>query len=124
MEERDLKITSILPTIESDKMITLEIEKFQNETLRPILKFQNELIIKLFEKTLFDQKIDFKVLNQTKKQLFIDTILKENHQIKHFYLGIVVAFFTNNEIIFYFENKREINKRIILLLIERIRSQF
>jgi hypothetical protein len=108
MENRDSKIASIRPQIESDKNITLALEKFQNESLRPILKFQNELILQVFQQTLLEFKVDFEKLSTTKKQAKINEILKENVQIKQFYLGLVVAFFTSEEFQFYTENKKEI----------------
>ncbi len=123
MENRDSKITSIRPQIESDKNITLALEKFQNESLRPILKFQNQLILQVFQQTLREFKVDFEKLSTTKKQTKINEILKENVQVKQFYLGLIVAYFTEIEFQFYSENKKEINKRIISLLIERIASQ-
>jgi hypothetical protein len=123
MENRDSKITSIRPQIESYKNITLALEKFQNESLRPILKFQNELILQVFQQTLLEFKVDFEKLSATKKQAKINEILRENMQVKHFYSGLVVAFFTREEYQFYSENKKEIHKRISSLLIERISSQ-
>lgn len=123
MENRDSKITSIRPQIESDKNITLALEKFQNESLRPILKFQNQLILQVFQQTILEFKVDFEKLSTTKKQTKINEILKENVQVKQFYLGLIVAYFTEIEFQFYSENKKEINKRIISLLIERITSQ-
>jgi predicted type IV restriction endonuclease len=123
MENRDTIITSIRPQIESDKNITLALEKFQNENLRPILKFQNELILQAFQQTLFEFKVDFAKLSVAKKQAKINEILKENLQIKQFYLGLIIAFFTSEEFQFYSENKKEIHKRISSLLIERVGSQ-
>jgi hypothetical protein len=123
MENRDSKIASIRPQIESDKNITLALEKFQNESLRPILKFQNELILQVFQQTLLEFKVDFEKLSTTKKQAKINEILKENLQIKQFYLGLIIAFFTSEEFQFYSENKKEIHKRISSLLIERVVSQ-
>jgi hypothetical protein len=123
MESRDSKITSIRPQIESDKNITLALEKFQNESLRPILKFQNELILLVFQQTLLEFKIDFENFSSTKKLAKITEILKENLQVKQFYMGLIVAFFTKIEFEFYTDNKKEVNKRIVSMLIERIASQ-
>lgn len=116
-------IKAILPPIDSDKAQTLPLEKFQNEILRPILKFQNQLILKNFRQTCIDFKIDFDTLSEGKKKEMVNEVLKENFQVKQFYFGMIVALFTIEEFEFYLENKKEINKRIISLLIERIVSQ-
>ena len=122
MPER-VKIKSILPTVTSVETNTLPLEKFQNETLRQILKFQNNLILEVFEHFQHDFKINFEDLSLDKKKTKVNEILKENIQVKQFYLGLIVAFFTREEFHYYIENKKEINKRIISLLIERIVSQ-
>lgn len=122
MDSRDV-LKQILPVIEVEELNSLPIETFQTKTLRPILKFQNALILSVFNTFLIDYKVDFINLSKEKKKLKISEILKENLQVKQFYLGIIVAFFTQEELTLYFENKKEINKRIIALLIERISSQ-
>ncbi|MFN5416529.1 MAG: glyoxalase [Flavobacteriia bacterium] len=122
MDSRDV-LKQILPVIEVEELNSLPIETFQTKTLRPILKFQNALILSVFNTFLIEYKVDFINLSKEKKKLKISEILKENLQVKQFYLGIIVAFFTQEELTLYFENKKEINKRIIALLIERISSQ-
>lgn len=123
MTERTQKIKSILPEIISDKTLTLEEEHFQNETLRPILKFQNELILEVFQQFLVDTKVDFVNLSLNLKKAKISNSIKQNTQIKNLYLGMIIGFFSLNEYSFYTQNKKEINKRIVSLLIERISSQ-
>ncbi len=123
MEERSKLIKSILPIIEIETSTSLTIEYFQSETLRPILKFQNEIILETFESFCFDNKVNLKNLNSDLKLLKIAQILKTSIQLKQFYLGMIIGFFTLEEIHFYTANKKEINKRIIALLIERIYSQ-
>ena len=47
MENRTTQLTQIRPMLDLAEATT-EIEQFQNGTLRPILKFQNPLILQLF----------------------------------------------------------------------------
>jgi hypothetical protein len=117
------QIKTVLPKIDVEVTNSLPTEMFQSKTLRPILKFQNELILQLFYSFLQEFKIDFDSFSNNKKTLKINELLKENQQVKQFYLGTIVALFTNEEFEFYASNKKEINKRIISLLIERIGSQ-
>ena len=48
MDNRSQQIKNILPIIVSDNEKSSENEIFQNKTLRPILKFQNEICILYF----------------------------------------------------------------------------
>ncbi len=123
MEERSKLIKSILPKIEIETSTSLTIEYFQSETLRPILKFQNEIILVTFESFCLDNKFDVQKLTSDLKLTKIVKILKTSNQLKQLYLGMIIGFFTSDEIIFYTKNKKDINKRIIALLIERIYSQ-
>lgn len=44
------------------KETTLDIEKFQNATVRPIIKMQHQHLITFFKDYLIKKKIDFKIL--------------------------------------------------------------
>ncbi|MDD7913134.1 hypothetical protein [Polaribacter ponticola] len=58
---------------------TSEIEKFQNEVLRPIVKMQHQLLIASFKNYLQKRKIDLIVLPEKKKgveyRLFLKLII-------------------------------------------------
>jgi hypothetical protein len=123
MDTRDKQIKSILPKIQSDNTSASVNETFQNETLRPILKFQNEIILQYFEQFIIENKIEFVLLKHHLKITQINNLFKTNIQFKQFYLGLIVALFSLNEFQFYTQNKKEINKRIISMLIERLCSQ-
>ncbi len=123
MTTRTQQIKNILPKIESNDTSVSEHESFQNETLRPILKFQNEIIVLYFEHFIVESKIEFIKLKYTHKITKINDLFKTNIQFKQFYLGLIVGYFSVNEFQFYTLHKKEINKRIISMLIERICSQ-
>ncbi len=123
MKDRQHHLKSILPVIEGNKPTDSPSEAFQNETLRPILKFQNELIIKYFEHFIAENKIDFAALKYSHKITKVHDLFKTNIQFKQFYMGFIVGFFTETDFDFYVQHKKELNKRIIAMLIERICSQ-
>ena len=123
MTTRTQQIKGILPKIDSNDTTVSEHESFQNETLRSILKFQNELIIQYFEHFIVESKIEFIKLKYTHKITKINDLFKTNIQFKQFYLGLIVGYFSSPEFQFYTLHKKEINKRIISMLIERICSQ-
>ncbi len=123
MNNRIELLKKILPDIEGNKPTNSANEAFQNDILRPILKFQNDLIILYFENFLSENKIDFSALKYSHKITKVHDLFKTNIQFKQFYLGLVVAFFSHQDFAFYVQNKKEVNKRIIAMLIERICSQ-
>lgn len=123
MENRTQLLKKILPQIEGNKPTDLPNEAFQNDVLRPILKFQNEIIIQYFEHFIAESKIEFQKLKHSHKITQVHDLFKTNIQFKQFCLGFIVAYFSVTDFEFYVQNKKEVNKRIIAMLIERICSQ-
>lgn len=123
MENREQLLKKILPGIDGNKPTDSQNEAFQNDVLRPVLKFQNELIIQYFEHFIVENKIDFSLIKYSHKITKVHDLFKTNIQFKQFYMGFIVGYFTTDEFNFYVQNKKEVNKRIIAMLIERICSQ-
>jgi hypothetical protein len=123
MNNRSQQLKSIRPTIEIDNSKSTEFEVFQSVTLRPILKFQNDLILSIINNHLAEHKIVVKNLTDNKKTERIHEIVKNNLQLKQLLIGIVIAHFTDEEIAFYYANKKEVVKRIITMLLERVCTQ-
>ncbi len=123
MTNRSELLLSIRPTIEIDNSKSTELELFQSVTLRPILKLQNDLILSLVNNYLSENKIVVKNLTDNKRIDRINDIVKNNLQLKLSLIGIVIAHFTNDEVEFYYSNKKETVKRLITMVLERICSQ-
>ena len=118
------KVIACRPTIASKDSINISSEeKFQNEVLRPILKFQNNLLIKLFLSKCENYKINFTQLNTEDKHKYIDKTLKKDSRLKTLFIGTIVALFTLEEYEKYAENEQTYNKRILQMLIERLKNQ-
>lgn len=98
-------------------------EEFQNKTLRPILKLQNELILQIFNNYLTQNKIHFSNLSIDKKMNTIENAITKDSSLQNTYKGIIIAFFIIDEYQLYSTFSSGINKRIRSMLIERIQSQ-
>jgi hypothetical protein len=98
-------------------------EEFQNKTLRPILKLQNELILQLFINYLSQNKIHFHDLSLDKRMNTIENAIAKDGQLQNTYKGLIIAFFTLEEYHLYSTISSGLNKRIRSMLIERIQSQ-
>ncbi|WP_264558717.1 glyoxalase [Flavobacterium sp. N2270] len=98
-------------------------EKFQNQTLRPILKFQNDLFIEVFKNYATKQKSVFFTLSPEKKMNYIENAIQRDIKFRNSLKGIVMGMFTIIEYKEYIQNSSNINKRMMNLLIERLKSQ-
>ena len=121
---REQSILNIRPTVGFENIHSNPDQLFQDKTLRPILKFQHDVIMALFDDYLTIHRIDLKQITTAQRNEKIDQIIKQNQTLQALFKGIVIAFFNNKEIEFWKINKMAINKRIQQLLIKRIQSSF
>ena len=98
-------------------------EKFQNKTLRPILKFQNELFLEVFKNYAIKQKGVFFTFSPEKKMDYIENAIQRDTKFRNALKGIIIGFFTITEYKEYIQNSSNINKRMMNLVIERLKSQ-
>lgn len=120
--EQLLSIRPELPNAKVDQS-TLGLESFQNSTLRPIAKFQNELILSIFENYIIRYKSVFHKLGADEKMKYIENTVKKDSKFKNLIRGVYMGHFTIEEYEFYVENSSEVNKRIINLTKERLQTQ-
>lgn len=98
-------------------------EVFQNQVLRPILKLQNDLFIASFENYITKNKPDFHNLSLERKLLLVDNSIQKDIKFRNALKGMVIALFTLEEYQLYIKNSSNLNKRMMNMLIERIKSQ-
>jgi len=98
-------------------------EKFQNQTLRPILKFQNDLFIEVFKNYATKHKGAFFTMSPEKKLIYVENAIQRDIKFRNSLKGIVIGLFTTAEYKEYIQNSSNINKRMMNLLIERLKSQ-
>lgn len=125
MNLRDEQLKSIRPEIPNAeiKATTADMERFQNMTLRPIAKFQNDLLLAIFSNYIIKYKNAFHQLNQDEKLNYIENSVKKDSKFKNLIRGLFLGHFTSEEYEFYSENASSVNKRIINLIKERLQSQ-
>jgi hypothetical protein len=101
---------------------TTEVEKFQNEVLRPIIKMQHHLLILFFENYVEKRKIDFTSLSEEKKKNKIKSIFDKDINFKNLILGVITGHFSINEYLYYTQNSSEFNKRVLQMIIQRLQN--
>jgi hypothetical protein len=98
-------------------------ELFQNEVLRPILKLQNDLFIASFKNYSTKYNSDFYSQTTEKKLAAIDSAIHKDVKYRNTLKGMVVGLFTIEEYLHYVNNSSNLNKRMMTMLIERLKSQ-
>jgi len=118
---RDERIMALRPELKLNFDNSSELEKFQNITLRPILKLQHPITLSLlYSSKHFSQGL--KTVNQkklTELNDFIKRYLSNDKNLRHKILGIIIGMMTEQEYSFYLDNESEFNKRIMSMQIKR-----
>ena len=99
---------------------TSDLERFQNQVIRPIIKMQNNFLVMFFEDYLKNRKIEFYILKYEDQENKINTILTKDINFKNILLGSIVGHFDENEIKVYLKSTSELNKRIIQIIKQRL----
>jgi len=123
MKERDELLIDMRVDLELSIEQSKPIEVFQSNALRPILKFQNLIILEIFKDHIKRTKRTFSALNQKVQLEIIKDSLIEDQLLKNKIIFIVVAFFTVEEFNFYSQNLNEVNKRIVGMATQRLQDQ-
>ena len=121
--QRDLIISGIRPEIKSKNELDGALELFEAATLKPILKFQNEIIIAQFRSYLKKFKHNFNAYNQQVQKDYIHEVMFKDPRIKNSLIASVVSLFTLEEYDYYGKHKNELNSRIISMLVFRLQVQ-
>lgn len=124
MSERDIFIKEFRgETIGSISSQSSSDELFQNEVLRPILKLQNDLFIASFLNNMSKNKIDFNSYSIEKRMAMIENSIQKDIKFRNAMKGIIIGLFTIDEYSIYIKNSSSLNKRMMGMLIERLKSQ-
>lgn len=117
---KDTLLKSLRPMIILDINNSIPQEAFQNQTLRPIIKMQHDIIIKLILKEPHFQSV-LRTSEDSKR--FHDGIMlfiKKNQNIKNLLIGLIIGMFTQEELVHYLDMKTDLNRRIINIIGKRI----
>lgn len=110
----------VLEDLIKDNMSALEL--FQNQTLRPVIKMQHDLLIASFNTYKAKRKIDFSSLTDQKKRSKTKAVFVKYINYKNLTLGFIIGAFSLEEFAYYSLNASELNKRIIQIVIQRVQD--
>ncbi len=98
-------------------------EYFQNKTLRPVIKFQNDLLLAAFRNYIQKHKGSFHDLVTERKLRFIENAIQRDIKFRNSLKGMVIGQFTLEEYETYIQNSSALNKRMMNMVIERLKDQ-
>lgn len=125
MNDRSQNILAIRPKLENAKLteqMSAE-ELFQNQTLRPILKLQNELLLKVFRNYISKRKNAFYELDSLKRVAYITHAVQKDLKFRNSLKGMIIGHFTEIEYERYTANSSALNKRMTQMVIKRLQDQ-
>lgn len=124
MNTRELDLVALRPEIPSAIVTPLMSfdEQFQNKTLRPIVKLQNELFVMVFRNYVSKHKNVFYTLSLDKRLQYIENAIQKDIKFRNSLKGMVIGQFTIDEYELYIQNSSSLNKRMMNLVIERLKS--
>ncbi len=124
MSPRDLLLLELRPEIPSAVVSehTGIDEKFQNQTLRPIAKLQDDLLVSVFRNYIRKHKNSFYELPLEKRFRFIENAIQKDIKFRNNLKGIIIGQFTLEEYETYTQNSSALNKRMMNIVRERLHN--
>jgi len=124
METRDSLLLRMRPEIPSAKITpTMTADEcFQNKTLRPVAKLQNDLLLAVFRNYVVKHKNVFYDLPIEKRLDYIENAIHKDMKFRNSLKGIIIGQFTLDEFDIYIQNSSALNKRMMDIVKERLKS--
>lgn len=121
MIDRSERIIGLRDAVAVDtERTSLALEQFQNSSLRPILKFQNAVIVLYFTAQLNGEEIP---KSSVLREALIKIRFQKDPIIRNTLIGMVLGLLSSEELEFYVLNKAELTKRIVALLCQRLKDE-
>ena len=124
MATRSEHLLAYRPTISSAKIYDnmSADERFQNATLRPIIKIQHELFIAVFKNYIKKHKNVFYELSLEKRIDYIENTIHKDMKFRNSVKGMIIGQFTTEEYDMYIKDSSALNKRMMNIVKERLLS--
>lgn len=125
---RDTNLLALRPDVSTEPTTSNPAETFQNQTLRPVLKLQNDLIISLFRQYLTTRKQlgpDARWAKQSpaEQDAYIEHTIRTDLKFRNKLVGTIIGQFTTSELDQFLSDESELTRRLGNLLTQRIQDQ-
>ncbi len=125
MSDRSPNLLQIRPQILSAKVNTSMSfdEQFQNRTLRPIIKLQNQLLVAAFQNYISKHKNKYYELSLENQLGYIENAIQKDIKFRNSLKGMIIGQYTVEEYEIYIKNSSALNKRMMNMVINRLKDQ-
>jgi hypothetical protein len=125
MCDRSHSLLQIRPQISSAKVTPFMSfnEQFQNRTLRPIIKLQNNLLVAAFQNYIAKHKNRYYELCLENRLGYIENSIQKDIKFRNSIKGMIIGQFTVEEYETYIQNSSALNKRMMNMVIARLKDQ-
>ncbi|MGJ8549512.1 glyoxalase [Winogradskyella wichelsiae] len=122
MTSRTEDLLALRPTIASAKIYDNmgAEELFQNKTIRPVVKFQHNLLIAVFKNYITKHKNVFYELSLEKQLSYIDNATHKDTKFRNSIKGMIIGQFSVEEYQLYIQHSSALNKRMMNIVKERL----
>lgn len=122
MSNRSIQLKQIRPDYSSTTINNSmsDDERFQNLTLRPVIKFQHDLLIAAFKNYVKKHKNVFHDLSLEKRIDYIENAIHKDMKFRNSLKGILIGVFTLEEYQMYIQNSSALNKRMMNIVKNRL----
>lgn len=122
---RDTALLALRPTVAADLPTEPEatVGDFQHRTLRPVLKLQNEVLLRAVAGFLRDHHVPFAAALPELQTRQLTELLSRNVKLRYTIIGLITALFTEAEAAFYDQHRAELNRRLLELAQRRALDQ-
>lgn len=121
MNIQDTKLIAMRPDIATEPTDNLA-EQFQNQILRPILKFQHERIVAIFRHHVLKRKVPLDGMAPDDQKNYVDKAFQKDMALRNQLVGVVLGLLTEEEWGTFISQEKELSRRMHDLLIQRIQS--
>lgn len=117
-----LNLRPVIPSALVYDTMSME-ERFQNTTLRPVIKLQAELLTEAFKNYAGKHKGVFYSLSLPEKMRYIEVSVQKDIKFRNSLKGMIIGQFTVDEYRIYIQNSSALNKRMMSMVIERLKDR-
>lgn len=96
---------------------------FLHQTLRPLLKLQNELLLAVTADFVRDHHIPLITASPTDQERLLGELLTRNTKLRYTVIGLITGLFTTEELATYRQHRPELNRRLLELATRRVQDQ-
>ncbi len=124
MNSRDNLLKKLRPEIDvtSIHLQTSEEELFQNQTIRPIVALQEELLVSVFRHYVIKHKNIFYKLTIEKRMDYIENAIHKDMKFRNSLKGIIIGQFTLEEHKKYVKISSALDKRMMRIVKECLKN--